>query len=293
MASELTIASETLSARVSARGAELTSLDHVRHGNLLWRGDPAWWPEHSPILFPVVGRCRDDRIRVGDRSFPMPLHGFARTSAFSVVEAGADHCRLRLADSSLTREHYPFAFSLDLDYRVEGATLRAGATITNPGDVVLPASFGFHPGFRWPLSPDVRKEDHVLWFADDDRIEVHRPRSGLIRRDGTSLDLAGGGLPLSESLFAEGAMVLASLRSRRLRFVAGSSGLSLDLETSGLPSLGLWMKPGADFLCIEPWAGHGDPEGFDGELADKPGMLAIEPGGRVRFDMRIEVAERS
>ncbi len=293
MASELTIASGDLAARVSLLGAEMTRLDHVRHGNLLWHGDPEWWPERSPILFPVVGRCRDDRIRVEGRSWPMPLHGFARTSGFAVVEAAGDRCRLRLTDTARSREHYPFAFVLDLEYRIRGAGLLLAATIHNPGDAALPASFGFHPGFRWPLVSTVPKEDHVLRFEDDERIEVHRARAGLIRHDITSMDLPGGALPLAGHLFAEGAMVLKSPRSRRLRYMAGPFGVALDLRVTGLPSLGLWTKPGADFLCIEPWAGHGDPEGFDGDLADKPGIVRIEPGASARFALEVEVVEPS
>jgi len=38
------------------------------------------------------------------------------------------------------------------------------------------------------------------------------------------------------------------------------------------------MKPGADFLCIEPWSGCASPIGFDGEFSEKPGVLLIPPG---------------
>jgi hypothetical protein len=56
-----------------------------------------------------------------------------------------------------------------------------------------------------------------------------------------------------------------------------------------LPHLGIWTKPGAGFVCIEPWQGHASPVGFDGELAEKPGIVPIAPGDGRRFDIAIAV----
>ena len=49
----------------------------------------------------------------------------------------------------------------------------------------------------------------------------------------------------------------------------------------GFSELGIWSKPGgARFLCIEPWHGFASPTGFDGEFADKPGVMHIAPAKR-------------
>ncbi|TIP33844.1 MAG: aldose 1-epimerase family protein, partial [Mesorhizobium sp.] len=49
-----------------------------------------------------------------------------------------------------------------------------------------------------------------------------------------------------------------------------------------------WSKPGgAPFLCIEPWHGIASPADFDGEFADKPGVMLIEPGARRVLSYRI------
>ena len=48
----------------------------------------------------------------------------------------------------------------------------------------------------------------------------------------------------------------------------------------------LWTKPGAPFLCLEAWTGYSDPDGFEGDLIDKPGMSALEPGGSARHEAR-------
>ena len=289
MAVDLHLISEKLAARVSPFGAELVGLTHRDHGQLLWQADPIWWGRSSPILFPAIGRSAGDRTRVGTASYPMPLHGFAHSMEFAVVESGPDRCVLRLGDSPATRRHYPFAFELDLAYRLGDENLSVEATLRNPGGFVLPASFGFHPGLRWPLSEDVVKEAHVLFFDADDRLDVCRARDGFILPGSSPLELQDGVLPLTERLFDDGAMVLTSPRSRRIRFAAPEAPFAIDVGFRNLPSLGLWMKPGAGFLCIEPWAGHADPVGFDGDIFDKPGTVVVAPGADASFAMDIAI----
>lgn len=282
--------SETLEAEISADGAELVGLRHTVFGDLLWGGDPMWWEGQAPILFPVVGRCRSDRITVGGRSYPMPLHGFARSSTFEVLDASAGRCRLALSDSPHTRTMYPFAFRLEVDYRLDGDTLTIAAGIANPGDGALPASVGFHPGFRWPLQPHLAKPDHALLFEEDDFIDVSRAAHGHILAHTSRFELADRRLRLDESLFGRGAMVLLSPRSRRVTFGASGSDLSIEVGFETMTMLGLWMRPGADFLCIEPWSGHGDPVGFHGEFGEKPGMSTIPPGETLSRGMTIRIA---
>lgn len=293
MAVDLLLISDNLTARVSAFGAELVGLAHRDHGELLWQGDAGSWGRSSPILFPVVGRCAGDRIRVGTASYPMPLHGFAHSMEFAVVERGPDRCLLRLRDTPATRRHYPFVFELDLAYLLREEILSIEATVRNPGGSALPASFGFHPGFRWPLAPGFAKEAHVLGFDADDRLDVLRARDGLILPESSPVELKGGVLPLSERLFDQGAMVLVSPRSRNIRFAAPGAPFAIDVGFRNLPALGLWMKPGAGFLCIEPWAGHADPVGFDGDILDKPGIVAIAPGAEASFAMAIAIRSTS
>lgn len=153
-------------------------------------------------------------IRLGDRTFAMPLHGFARGMIFEVAAASADRCRFVLSDGPATRIHYPFPFRLEIDYVLDGATLRVEARIVNTGGGILPASFGFHPGFRWPLAGGLAKTAHRLVFDADEHLDVARAQDGLILPGSTRLDLIDGALPLDEALFAQGAMVLHAPRDR-------------------------------------------------------------------------------
>jgi len=289
MAEAITLRNDRLEAKVARFGAELVGLRHALHGELLWSGDRNWWARQSPILFPVTGRCMDDRIKVGDESFPMPLHGFAHSSTFEAVEVGGEACRLRLQDGPATRAHYPFPFVLDLSYRLAKEALRVEATITNPGDGMLPASFGFHPGFRWPLEPGMPKRSHFIRFDDDEVLDVSRAKDGFMLPETRQMTLDDRRLWLDEAFFDPGALVFLTLKSRRIVFGGAGSGSSIRMTSENLPALLLWMKPGADFLCLEPWAGQPDPVSFGRQFAVKPGLSLIAPGAAKRFAMTLSI----
>ena len=61
------------------------------------------------------------------------------------------------------------------------------------------------------------------------------------------------------------------------------------VQFPNMPHLGIWSKPGAPFVCIEPWYGYAAPMGFCGELQEKPGIISLRPGASTRFEMSIEV----
>ena len=50
------------------------------------------------------------------------------------------------------------------------------------------------------------------------------------------------------------------------------------LESKGFPNFGIWSKPGAPYVCLEPWCGRCDNRGFEGELSEKPGINALKAG---------------
>lgn len=285
-ADTIRIGSPQLTAEIALRGAELVRLQDEAGRDLLWDGDPAFWSGRAPILFPIVGRLTDDSLTVGGTRYPMRQHGIARTSAFALVDRDEASCRLRLAADAETRRAYPFDFVLDLDYRIEGATLTLAGTVSNPGSVVLPASFGFHPAFRRPLPYGAGAADPVVTFAEEEPEPIASVAGGLLAEGRKPSPLRGRTLDLGPHLFDEDALVFLAPRSRSVHYgLPGGRGLRVDF--AGMPQLGIWSKPGAPFLCIEPWSGYASPVGFDGDLAEKPGMTMVAPGDARRFAMAV------
>src|ERR1700743_1298638 len=103
------IRSGGIAATIKADGAELCSLRNADGLELLWQAGPQW-PRHAPLLFPIVGRLKNDTLRHDGKTYPMTQHGFARDLRFDWIEQGVDSCKLVLANSAATSSHYPFAF---------------------------------------------------------------------------------------------------------------------------------------------------------------------------------------
>ncbi|MDB5373446.1 MAG: Galactose mutarotase [Belnapia sp.] len=273
------IAAEGLAASIKPAGAELCRLQDRAGRDYLWNAGPAW-PRYAPVLFPIIGRLAGDAYRHAGQTYSMRQHGFARDRDFRLVAQATDRCTFRLEDDAASRASYPFAFGLELHYAVAGTRLRVEYRLENPGKAPLPASLGAHPAFRWPL-PGAEGQPHALDFDLPEPAPVRRLAAGLLRPAPLPSPVQGRHLPLAEALFAEDALILDGIASRGLTYgPPGGPRLRFDFE--GFDVLGLWSKPGAGFLCIEPWCGFSSPEGWDGEFAAKPGMLSVPPGGSIR-----------
>lgn len=254
--------------------------------DLLWPGDAAHWPRSSPVLFPIVGHLAGGRFVADGRSYRPGVHGFARDAEFAVVGCRADRLHLRLVDSPATRALYPFAFRLDIRYRLTPRRFTIAFEVANTGRRAMPYALGFHPGFRWPFSGGARAGHRVV-FARPERAAVPQiTAEGLIGAVRRPVPLAGRVLPLADRLLDGEALCFLDAASRSLRFVA-PDGAAIAMAVEDFPHLALWSRPGAPFLCMEAWTGHSDPAGFAGTLADKPSMRWLAPGAAARHAVRL------
>jgi galactose mutarotase-like enzyme len=270
-------------ASIALAGAE-TRRWLVAGRDLLWPGDPAIWPEISPILYPVVGWTRDG-ARVGGRQYALGLHGFARFETFAVEAAGPDFVRLVLRDNERTRAVYPFAFALAIEYRLSADALGVALEVVNPGEAPAPYACGLHPGFRWPIGSKGRHGAFVRFERPErGEVPVIAP-GGLITGKTTPVPIDGHILPLSDALFAGDALCFLECESRSFAF-HDASGASVTVEFPGFRHAALWTRAGAPFISLEAWTGYSDPDGFTGDLFDKPSMRVLEPGASARHEAR-------
>ncbi|WP_076862705.1 aldose 1-epimerase family protein [Bradyrhizobium mercantei] len=296
MSDSHTLRGDGIAATILAQGAELSSLSNAEGRELLWQAGPQW-PRHAPILFPIVGRLKNDTLRHGGKTYPMTQHGFARDRRFAWLEQGPRSCKLALSDDAETRARYPFAFRLEVTYTVDGADLEVGFEIINTGDEMLPASLGGHPAFNWPLVPGLPKEAYTLTFGKTESAPIRRLKDGLMRRQPEPNPVKGRTLALLEELFDDDAMIFDQIASTSVLFTAtlgpaaATQGPAIEISWRGFRELGVWSKVGgAPFLCIEPWYGFASPGEFDGEFADKPGLMHVAPGARQSLGYRIRVS---
>jgi len=291
MQNVVTISNAGTSASFNVRGAELHRLTHAGRDQL-WHGDPVWWDFRAPILFPVIGRSPHDRIRISEIQYPMPSHGFARDRDFRLVEGSADRVAFELFDDDASRAMFPFPFVLRIEAVARDSELALTASIRNRGTEAMPYCFGFHPAFLWPQEVAARNR-YVCLFEKAEAETIRRPDlpSGLLKRQCFASPLVDRTLRLDDGLFADGALIFDAVRSRRLWFgPPGANGIEVDFPDC--PQLGIWTKPGAPFLCIEPWQGTSAIEGSDGMLSSRPGVrhLAPEETHRYRLSVRLDVS---
>jgi galactose mutarotase-like enzyme len=282
-----TLSTAGIAARVSADGAELCSLRDTAGIEYLWSAAPIW-PRHAPVLFPIVGRLRDDKLVHEGRSYRLTQHGFARDRRFSWVERSPTGCLLALEDDAQTRTMYPFPFRFEVRYSVKDGTLEITFKVTNTGDAVLPASMGAHPAFRWPLVPGVAKEAYTLTFDSEEAAPIRGVIDGLLTDADRPSPVINRRLALAEELFKDDALILPHPASHSVRFAA-AEGPAITVAWTGFTQLGLWSRAGGDFLCIEPWSGMASPSDFAGEFTLKPWLMLIPPGESRTASYRITV----
>jgi galactose mutarotase-like enzyme len=283
----ITIRSTGLSATINPFGAQLSSLRDADGRELQWQGDPAVWTGRAPLLFPIIGMLAGGQYRTGGRSFTLPRHGFARNRRFAVANCGPASATFRLTADAQSLGVYPFQFELDVDFAVEDASLAVTSWIRNRGEREMPASLGYHPAFAWPLPYGENRAAHFIEFEDAEPAPIRRlDGDGLLVPQRFATPVIKRRLVLCDELFTADALIFDQLLSRSVTY-GSEVGPRIAVSFPGVPYLGLWSKPGAKFICIEPWQGVTDPQGFNGELQDKPGGLIVPPGQALAVGMTI------
>jgi galactose mutarotase-like enzyme len=230
----------------------------------------------------------DGTYRLGSRRYRLPRHGFARGKRFDMIDSSARHATFLLKADAATLQVYPFQFELQVHFALADATLTVTTRVFNAGVGDMPASVGYHPAFRWPLPGGQKRSAHVIEFERDEPAGIRRLDSaGLVTAVRHRSPIVDRRLALDDALFQEDVIIWDQFNSRSVVY-GSATGPRLKVTFPDAEYLGLWSKPGAEFVCIEPWRGIADPQGFTGDFTSKPGIALIAPGAPL--ETRFEVA---
>ncbi len=284
---DVQIANDHLRVEIAARGAELRSIRTTDGAEWLWNGDPAFWTGRSPLLFPVIGRSPNNQVSIGGASFPMAAHGFARILDFAEDGSGPDWARFTLDESDVTRASFPYAFQLSMTYRLDGTSVSCLASVTNIDSVPMPFQFGFHPGFVWPL-PGSDGKRHTVTLGNGAEPGLYRLNADkLLIDEPHPSPFAAGRLEPDRSMFDDDAMLFPAGAGTSFSFAA-EGGARIDMKTANLPNFAIWQKPGAPFLCLEPWHGTAPFSGTGDALETRNGAASLSPGEQMDFRMELK-----
>lgn len=288
------IESENLWIEVNSIGMELSSIRSKQSNQeYLWQGDPTFWPGQAPVLFPIVGALKNGQMIYKEICYSLGRHGFVRNSPKPrLIDSGLNFLRFGMEWDSDTLKIYPFKFNLEITFLLEGKTMHIQHQIVNRGDEVMLYSIGAHPAFRCPQMADENYEDYYLEFeAEETAATWLIDPSGLIGLTQKPILDHTKYLPLHSHLFDDDALVFKNLRSRSVKLVHQKRGALLAVDFGDFNYLGIWAKPAAPFVCIEPWLGIADSVDSSQQLIEKEGILKLEAGQSAQKNYSITIFE--
>jgi galactose mutarotase-like enzyme len=272
------IKNKYIKAKIKSFGAELNSLQKIDEDlEYIWQGNKEFWNRHSPILFPIVGRLKEDSYFYKNQKYNMSQHGFARDKEFELVRNEGDFIEFILKNDEKTLEIYPFSFKLYLSYKLEKSSLIVAYKVINKSDEKMLFSIGAHPAFNWTLKEDEKKEDYFLQFENIKQTKRYFLNDkGLVYKH-EDLEIIDNKIALNEELFKNDALVFNDLNIKTLTLKNSENENFIKVDFDNFPYLGIWSKPsGAPFICIEPWFGVADEDSSNQNLEDKKGLIILE-----------------
>ena len=289
-----TIQSDTLHVDINTKGAELFSIRSKKTGmEYLWQGDPEWWGERAPILFPILCRLKDNSYIYDGKTYDMTAHGFVRGAAFVTDGAKGNKIVFEYSDNEETRKVYPFAFLFKAIFEVEENRLGVTYHVENRSDRTMYFSVGAHEAYRCPWNAGETLEDYYMEFDRDDTYisELH-VSPGLLSDKTDTIIENGRTIPLSTDMFAKySTLIFKNVPSSRIFLKSKKSTAVLEVDYEGAPHLGIWQKPGAPYVCIEPWCGLPDTATHDGRIENKLGIMTLDAGGTFAWKHTIAIHE--
>lgn len=280
-----------ISIKVKHLGAELSSIQRKDTSlEYLWQADERIWGRHAPILFPIVGKLKDQKYISDNKEYTLPQHGFARDMKFELKEKDHSYALFELESNETSVKNYPFKFKLQVIYKLEGNSVIISNKVENLGQKIMPFSIGAHPGFNCPLLPNENYEDYYLEFEKPQKLVNHGIKEGLVSGETEDLGNQVKKIQLTKHLFDNDALVFKNLSSTRLTLKSTKNPHSVEVDFPNFPYLGIWTKPGTySFICIEPWYGVADSIDADGNILKKEGIQLLEPGESFTCDYNIKV----
>ncbi|MHB1316173.1 MAG: aldose 1-epimerase family protein [Christensenellales bacterium] len=279
-------------AEFKSAGGEMVSFKRLDTGcEYVWNGDARYWAGSNPVLFPMICAATNGEIKVGGVKYKLGNHGFARKSEFELVESTPGKAIYKLAWSDATLQMYPFKFELYIVYTLDKNRLNIEYRVHNVDDKDICFQIGGHPGFNCPLDGSAAFDDYFIEFETNETlVRYFLDSANCMVPDKSEIAVRNSNiLPLRYELFKDGALVFKHVKSTKVALRSKKTDKSVVLITEGFPYLGVWQPKGAPFVCIEPFHGAAEPQGYSGEFCDKEKMITLQKGKTHACGYTIEI----
>lgn len=282
---------DKLTIKVKEHGAELCSIQ-AGGKEYLWQADPAFWKRHSPVLFPIVGGVWENTYRIGENTYNLSQHGFARDMDFTLVSETETEVMFELSSTPETLTKYPYSFKLNIGYRLEGDKVRVIWQVTNTDSKDIYFQIGAHPAFYFPTYSTETEDRGYFGFDKQDINYIRLKEKGCA--DPTvhyPVPLNEEGLlPLNTHTFDIDTFIIEDSQVKEVTLYGLDKQPVLALQFTA-PLVGLWSPPtkNAPFVCIEPWYGRCDRAQYTGDYTQKDWIQHLPEEGVFNASYTIQI----
>lgn len=262
----------------------------------------AGWQGRAPLLWPAVARNFARGVKADgnatecsydyqDRRYEIPIHGFVRGMPWKVISKrespAAAALVLSVSDTPESRRAYPFAFRVDVEYRVSRARLEVNYTVNAGKQNSEPMFFsiGNHITFRTPF----------IDGSDPLAMSFESPSTIEYLKDETTLP-SGATAPRSYArpvrlgeMKSIPAISLGGYAGDPWMRLSDPSGLAIRLEhtASSWPAppvvqFNVWGDAARGYFSPEPWVG------MQNSFNLKQGLIFLAPGEQWKWTLRME-----
>ena len=290
---EYTLSYKGFEAIVDNIGAELISFKDAHGTEYIWQGHPSGWTGKNPNLFPAIGAVKSEGILYDGKAYPTPRHGFARHSAFTLVEKTDSSITMELCSNADTLALYPYPFRLRISHSLGEGSFTTSYEVLNIGEANMHYCVGGHTAFNCPLFGDGSFEDWRITFAKEETVPAMLPlEGGFIDFNYTMPAIKEGRyIPLDHSLHDKiDTLIFRDLNSTSVS-LTGPKGKGISFDFEGFPLIAFWTAPGknAPYICLEPWVGCGALGEGDGEFSAKPYAVTLAPNESKTFSYTVTI----
>lgn len=274
---------EKLRVEIDSYGAELKSVkDKLTNREYMWQGDPKYWGRTSPVLFPFVGKLKNDSFLHEGKTYTMKQHGFARDMEHQILSKTETEIYFKLVTSEETLKNFPFSFALSIGYELTGNELKVLWKVSNYSmNKHMHFGIGAHPAFNCPIHGEDSKAGYKLYFGGVDEIRHHGndPVTGLSVEEDLVLPLENHRATITPEFFDRCTYIIEGRQTNEVG-IEDPDGNRFVTVLFDMPLFALWSPEGknAPFLCIEPWCGRCDSVDFEGTLKARAFDNCLEAG---------------
>ncbi len=252
------IENKYLLVKINEFGAELTSIYDKRLNKELLYQKTDVWQRQAPILFPIVGKLKDDTYFYRGYKYHLSQHGFARDRRFELIELSKKRAILELVFDDDTYKLYPFKFKLQVKYRLDGSKIIVSYLVINLDDYQMLYSIGGHPAF---VIEDYN--DAHISISANRRTERYYLDGSYLLNSSSQFDT---NISLDNNTQLANTYIFSNIKKADLKY----KDYSIEISAKKMPMFGVWASScDCGFVCLEPWWGVCDKTTHLQELSNK------------------------